>query len=279
MKASIFLTILLLIIPDLFSQTETITWVTLDAPPYFILSGPDRNSGIGDRIMALLQDKLPEYTHKIQPNLPVSRIIQLQKEGSPVVLVTTLWSKEKEDYLYFSLPTVINPPTVLVTLQKKADRFSASDTVSLKDLLQRPDLRLGLADRNYGEPLDSLLSSGKGNIHRRMGSNVFTGLLEMIDLGRVDYILGTPYEVAYAQKNYPNPLQLKIYSLGEIGEEQYLLSYAAFPKNPWGLSLRDKVNKILREQRLLPSYRKNFTDWLDPFSAGRLNAVWSKYME
>lgn len=195
------------------AQNGTITWVTLDAPPYYIQSGPSQGQGIGDQIIALLQKNLPEYSHQVRSDLPVARITQLQKEKAPIVMVTTLWSQEKEDYLYFSLPSVINPPTVVVTLKKNAPQFSGEDQISLAALVSNRSLRLGAADRVYGAPLDDLLKplQGADNIHRRMGNNVFTALLEMLDRGRVDYLLGTPYEVSFARRIYNPNLDLQTF--------------------------------------------------------------------
>lgn len=259
---------------------EDITWLRLDAPPYYILQGPLADRGIADRITRLLASALPEYDHRFVSDLPLSRIASLQKAGEKVALVTVLRSPEREEYLAFSLPTVINPPYALVTTAAKSSRFGATENLSLRALLARPDVVIGVSDRVYGEPIDSLLKAHSANprLVRRMGTNVFTSLLQMVEANRVDFIIGSPYEVAFARSLTGAKNEIYTYGLEEV-RDQYLLSYAAFPKTPWGLALRDKVNTVLVRQRKTDGYRALFTEWLDPRSVERLRGVWPKLME
>ena len=260
---------------------ESVAWLKIDAPPYFNLSGDLADQGIADQIIRLLVANLPEYEHSLRTDVTVSCIAVLQKAGQKVGAPATLWSKAKEDYLYFSVPALINPPYALVTSEATSVQFGTVPGLSLRKVLETPTLQLGMADRAYGDPVDALLQSHRdqGHVVRRAGINVFTSLLQMVNLNRIDFVIGTPYELAYAQRQFADKLNVVSYSIDEIPADSYLLSYVAFPKTPWGKELRDKVNAILIRERRTAAYRAMFTDWLDPRSTTRLLAVWPRYMD
>lgn len=60
-----FLVILTIVSSHVFAEEKKlkITWTIQHAPPYYILEGDLKGSGVGDQLLKMLQSNLPEYEH------------------------------------------------------------------------------------------------------------------------------------------------------------------------------------------------------------------------
>lgn len=254
---------------------ETLTWVKFDAPPYFILSGPHKGQGIADGIVNLLQKRLPDYEHKVLENVPISRVTEYQKAGEKVIMVAALPTPERRQYLLFTEPALLNPPYSILALRDSQRLGSFAETLSLETLLASGKYQLAVSDRVYGPLVDGILAKfqDKKVVFRRMGSSVLESLVDMLEAGRVDFILGTPYEAQWLAQPDKKRQELQVFAIQEL-ENSWLPSNIALPKTAWGEQMRQTLDKILKEVRQTPEYRALFTRWLDPATAKKILVRW-----
>lgn len=65
---------------------NTITWMEVSMPPYFIQEGPEKQQRYGDVVSAILQEQLPEYEH-LEVVTNVTRHFHKFKQGEKVCSV------------------------------------------------------------------------------------------------------------------------------------------------------------------------------------------------
>ena len=246
------------------SQEKNILWLNANFPPFFISEAAYRNQGIGDEILNLLEENLPDYKHERQvANL--SRQLKEMGEGHPVCSTAKFRTREREEIMVFSVPIMVIPPNGITVRRQDLKRFGGGAPVSLATLLGDPTLHLGITrDRSYGKGIDSVLQrySRAPYVHYRGGGDHYMGLLQMLVKGRVDYLVGFPYEAIYVARQLGLENEIAHIQLTEAGG--YTPSYVACSKNEWGQGVIERVNDILRRERPTNKYRGFIERWLDP---------------
>ncbi len=96
---------------------------------------------------------------------------------------------ERMEFAYFSIPSVITLPTVLIINKENFINFGGAKTVSLTNLLTSNNFVIGRAkNRSYGIEFDNALNiygNGK-NIFAYEGPELTLNLFEMLLAGRID---------------------------------------------------------------------------------------------
>ena len=96
--------------------------------------------------------------------------------------------------------------------------------------------------------------------------NLSNNLFELMVAGRIDYIIGYPYEGQYYSKISDME---DVVCLPIEGMPDYLLGYVGFPKNEWGKAIIAKINPIIKSNRNTPAYHSAYEFWLDEISINR----------
>ncbi|MGE4560653.1 MAG: ABC transporter substrate-binding protein, partial [Desulfobulbus sp.] len=136
------------------SAKDHLLWMEAVLPPFFIQSGPNQGEGYGDAITRILQEHLSAYTHE-KINTNITRHFYMFKQGEHVCSAGLYKTPEREMFMYFSIPSFITLPPVIILKKKNARKFTETDTVSLDAVLGNGNLMIGLVkDRSYGKRLD-----------------------------------------------------------------------------------------------------------------------------
>lgn len=258
-------------------QKETIVWVKIDAPPYFIYNGDYKGMGIGDNIIKILIKNLPEYNHEIAEEIPITRMEKMMEQGKNICFVLSFKNELREKIMLFSKVSSINPAYKIITTKEKYEKFNLKESEYLERLLKNIKIKAGIADRAYGMILDHIIFKYKNNknIYVRTGINIFTRLFDMLENRRVDFIIALPYEVKYHMKmNRKNLEDIKTIEIEELKEEKLMYAYVGVTKNEWGKKLISKVNIILEKERKKESYFNIFSEWLDEDSIKKTKIEW-----
>ena len=89
---------------------------------------------------------------------PLKRSLEELEQGKQYLSWGPVKNPEREKYLYFSIPCMIYPPTMVVIRKSDLRRFGGGDTVSLKALLEDRALRfLMFSSLSFGDDLDELI--------------------------------------------------------------------------------------------------------------------------
>jgi len=255
--------------PTLSHARDSVTWMEADAPPFFIHEGQHKGQGYEDIITKILMENLPEYNHdRMTANL--SRHYYTFKKGEKVCNVGMYKTPEREQFLYFSIPSFFTLPTVLIIRKERFTDFGGSKTVRLQSLLASGKIVLGTAkNRSYGTYVDKILDANKkqGNIFVFESEELSRNFFQMLKLGRVDALISLPEEAVYQAEQLGMKDEIMTLTIEEnqVGYDSWF-GYVACSKTPWGKKLIEKINRILVEQRPTEQYRAAYERWLDKSS-------------
>lgn len=245
---------------------DSITWMEADAPPFFIKSGAYKNQGYGDMVTDILTQYLPEYRHEhMYANL--SRHYYSFKQGKNVCSAGLYRTPEREQFLYFSIPSFFTLPTVLVIRKDRFKDFGGNRIVSLADILTKDQLILGREKkRSYGKAIDAILNKDtyQNHIFTFEGVTFADNFFKMLKMKRIDALICLPEEAIYHAELLGIKDQIMTLTIKEnqIGYESWLSSVGC-SKTPWGKEVITKINSILLEQRPTDLYKKSYERWLD----------------
>ncbi len=254
-----------LAIPSNLLARDTITWANDNMPPAFIVDGPEKGNGIVDGVVEIYKAHLPEYDHDhIVGNM--ARILQMMKNGEKVCYAGFFKTPEREKYIYFSIPNLINYSNIIVVKKSRLKSlFGNKESVSLEALLKNPDLRLGVTrDRSYGGAVDELLKKYKDknkNIVYRAGQDSLKGLLRMLSAERIDYTIGFPWEVPYVAQQINKRDDISALAIEEGKKDYWIKNYMGCPKNEWGRQMIEKINRILLDVRPTEKHMYHQLKW------------------
>jgi len=261
-----------------FSQ-DTLVWMEAVLPPFFIQSGPNKEHGYGDAITDLLQQHLPEYNHE-EINTNITRHFYMFKQGENVCSVGLYKTPERQEFMYFSMPSFITLPPVIIINKDNWKKFGQKKIVSLAGVLAKESMMIGLAkDRSYGNTLDDVLKAheGQANLVAFTGQELSRNLFKMLLLGRLDGLIGLPEEALYMAEQMGIRDQFITLTLQEnLHNFDGWMSCVACAKTPWGKKVIERVNKVLLDERPSKLYRAAYERWLDPNSIAEYRQAYRK---
>jgi len=154
-----FFSCLLLITPSKLLAKDSIAWMEAVAPPFFIHEGILKGQGYEDLITKIIQENLPDYDHTHMV-ANISRHYQQWKQGEKSCALAMYKTPERQEFAYFSIPSVFTLPTVLIIHKDKFDNLGGKKTVSLQQLLESEQFIIGRSyNRSYGVPFDTALDT------------------------------------------------------------------------------------------------------------------------
>jgi uncharacterized protein (TIGR02285 family) len=110
--------------------------------------------------------------------------------------------------------------------------------------------------------------NGSNNSAATSGSNIFEGVMKMMQYGRVDYTIGYAYEGQYMAQQLG--FEEKVISVPLQEHPGIVPVYIGCPKTNWGRRIIAKLNPIIIYSRSKPSFYGVYKKWMDPIA-------WKKY--
>ncbi|WP_028583948.1 TIGR02285 family protein [Desulfogranum mediterraneum] len=248
---------------------EPLYWLEAVAPPFFIHQGALKGQGYEDLLTALLKEQLPDYEHRHLP-ANISRHYQQWKQGENACSLAMYKTPEREEFAYFSIPSVITLPPVLIISKDNWEKFDNQSTVLLKDLLNSKRYLIGRArNRSYGTTMDEILDThgSEATIFSYEGPELTLNLFKMLLAGRIDALPGLPEEAMYLAETMG--IRDRIMTLGiveNLSNPRAMLTHVACSKTEWGQQTIAVINTVLKQQRPTERYRRAYERWLDPAS-------------
>jgi len=276
---ALLLALLLLAVPAPTRAKDSVTWMEADMPPFLIQNGPKKEQGYGDLVTHIVQENLTDYAHE-EMVTNITRHFHKFKQGEKVCSVGLYRTPEREAFMYFSLPSFLTLPAVIIVRKEALSQFGNQTTVRLADVLQNKNMTIGLSkDRSYGANTDAILNHhrGDGNLVETAGQELSLNLFKMLMKGRIDGIVGLPEEALYQAEQLGIRDQLMTLTIEEnlYGYESWLSSVGC-SKNAWGKAIIDKIDAILIKQRPTERYRAAYERWLDPNAIEKYRRVYQE---
>ncbi|WP_460368010.1 TIGR02285 family protein [Pseudomonas sp. Tul1A2] len=252
----------------------TLTWLLRDLPPLTIFEGPKKGQGVIDHLMPMLIAGMPQYEHELM-RVNRARGIQMLHEASFTCDPSLIWSKERAQWIAYSIPAFRAVSNGLVVRQKDREvlaPFLVEGEIDLAALLANGNEKIGVvAERSYGEMVDDLLRQAPRNaLTPHYGNDALNSLLMMQRLGRLQVVLGYWPEIRY-QAHLAQIAEDELLFYPIRGTGKYLSGYIGCSDTHQGRQAISEINQLLRT---LPHDQLNqlYADWLDP-------AMRSDYLE
>ncbi|WP_035075824.1 substrate-binding periplasmic protein [Maridesulfovibrio zosterae] len=128
----------------------------IEYPPYFYTNS---TSGKADGFLIKLTSRILnragiDFRYE---KVPVKRILKQMKSGRYMGSVGWFKTKEREEFVQYSLPIFKNKPTVAVILKKNINKLH--DLTNLKEIMKIPDLKVAIIDGHFkGKYIDQVTS-------------------------------------------------------------------------------------------------------------------------
>lgn len=266
--------VFLLTLPAWAQAKPTLTWLLRDLPPLTIFEGPKKGQGVIDHLMPMLIAGMPQYEHQLM-RVNRARGIQMLHEASFTCDPSLIWSKERAQWIAYSIPAFRAVSNGLVVRQKDREvlaPFLVEGEIDLAALLANGNEKIGVvAERSYGEMIDDLLRQAPRNaLTPHYGNDALNSLLMMQRLGRLQVVLGYWPEIRY-QAHLAQIAEDELLFYPIRGTGKYLSGYIGCSDTHQGRQAISEINQLLRT---LPHDQLNqlYADWLDP-------AMRSDYLE
>jgi uncharacterized protein (TIGR02285 family) len=248
---------------------ESITWLEAVAPPFFIHEGPLKGQGYEDLLTQLLIAELPNYQHR-RMRASITRHYQQFKQGEKACSLAMYRTPEREEFSYFSIPSVFTLPVVLIIQKERFGDFGGKKTVDLTEILKSNAFVVGRSNnRSYGHDFDNILNTygTPRNIFAYEGPELSRNLFQMLLAGRIDALPGLPEEAMYLAETLDIRDKIMTLEVTEnISNYDGMITYVACSKTPWGQKTIADINRALQKIRPTAEYEAAYERWLDPSS-------------
>lgn len=194
---------------NVFGETITINWASINAPPFFVYTGQYAHEGICDLLINELIGAIPDVNHQLLalPNLRLKRKMQ---DGEKICLPCMIHQNDNHSGIIYSDPSIVYLPHVLIMRAPTRERFihEFSNPTSLESLLESNKYRLGQhSGRKFAADIQSIVDKHlqRGlEVPNEVGST--TSLLMLVSLNRVDFTIDYPSTLSYYNKTNHKPL-------------------------------------------------------------------------
>lgn len=266
-KKNLSLIVLFVLYVNLFSVDyevmNSLKWGTLVLPPiHNIDEGEFKNMGCSDELIKLFNK---HFNLTVAPEVyPAKRLINNLKNFEALANPILKKTKERAEFLYYSkLPTAFMPSHVIVVTKKHYEQLKKK-SLSLEEILSDNKNRVGLqVARSYGKTLDQIISKTKesSEIYYDYRSNPYRSLLDKLNGGVLDFVVGYPMEIEYLKKQL-NLENLRYLYIDELADEPYHVSYFGISKTAKGKQIIEQVDSVLSDLRRKKEYKKFFERWI-----------------
>lgn len=272
---------------DATREKDTLTWLTLDWQPAWIMEGPLKGLGYAEISGELLKKALPQYEHREEPVINV-RIYDILKARNACFSASSYRGGDlagsRRDHVISSAPSflffyhgVIAPTSLRPRL---APYMRGGKIVFLDLLADRSLVGAFQPGRNYSAWLNSVFadeSKTEGMFRWSSTIGLTTSMFKMLDAGRFDYFTDYSMLLNYHEMETQQSGDFVFLPLVEHDDRPYGLGAIVCSNTPRGRKVIAHINEALASVRLTEAYAAAFSRWLMP--KGLEDRYWTIWRE
>ena len=244
---------------------DTITWLTNDLPPQYIVEGELAGQGIKDQQLRLIEAQTPEFQHR-RVLASISRLWHEIPHTDGICGLGAQRTPEREKVAAFSRRPVLVPGFRVITKTDTAPLFkpflTAQGEVDMTALLQARKLNGAYAaDRIYPVPVSDYIASSdrRAAIDKTLDNE---RLFQLLRSNRVDFVFGLAYEAAYY--SWEMGAEESVVSLPIKDAPRLVSGYAACSDRPIGRAMIAKIDALQADEKTWRALLNPLKRWLDP---------------
>ena len=211
--------------------------------------GKDSKVNIATDTNNLLLKALSNYQIKLRIH-PLQRIEHLMRKSKNTCMPNRIKTPERLKTSLFSLPLNMYPMLRLYTLSSNTSVQPVLVNQQLSSLnqlfKQLPTHSLGLSrGRSYGKFFDrQIVNINPNNIYQRATDSGLLSLIEMLNRGRINYVIEYPTQMRSEMADIVNPQGIK--SIKIANSPNYIIGYLACSKSKFAQQFINDVDTALR---------------------------------
>jgi uncharacterized protein (TIGR02285 family) len=249
---------------------ERIEWALPEIPPvFFYMEGraparpADLGRGSGDRYLYAIISHMPGFRHEIT-GMPYVRGWAEMERGRTLCMPVVLRASSRKGTGWFTPMSPLPPLTVVTRADRAADVLGSGPSVSLEQLIARPDLSgVVQSGRSYGLRVDGLLRSTEGMqriqpLRNADGQQAAT----LLRLGRADYWVEYPHVAEWQVRTLDRRPPLTWRPVAEFNVEASL--HVTCTRNEAGRRAIEAIDRAIRKAARTPAYRDAGLSWYPP---------------
>ncbi len=245
------------------ADAPSVRWYNEHYPPTFIAKGPYAGQGFGDKTLAFLIERLPEFKHLVL-KANVHRAIVEMRENDAVCVAGLFRTPERETFMAFSKPVFRTLPNRLIVMKENLKLFEPyigeEGDLDLRALLERSGLIAGvIVDRVYSKRINGMLADYSDNLSKIVSPHPRYSVL--LQRGRIDYTFGFSYEADFQFKELG--IGRAYTSVTIAGEPKIVVSGVACSDGEVGRAMIRAIDGIIAELGPNPPYQRFYEEWLD----------------
>lgn len=249
---------------------EHVTWLHPEFPPSYIESGEFAGQGYLDRQLAVLQAKLPGFTHSVV-SAPLARIWHELPRADGFCFLGASPTEERLKAAFFSRRGILTPIIQLALRAEESARIrpylNAEGEVDLGKLKRASELAGVYTDTaTYGQIIDDFIQAKD----RKVG---LKGVVEMrhpftlLEKARTDFIFVWPEQLTYFKRSTHSDFATSSYRVaGTSAAQPY---YVACSKGPVGDKVISRIDAVLAEPAAWHDFVAPLKTWFPPVDFNR----------
>ncbi|WP_413585664.1 hypothetical protein [Bdellovibrio sp. HCB274] len=237
------------------AQSEKLSF-KIGNPSGIKIVGSDTETHVGYFLSQLKQTN-PQYEFSFfDANVP--RILAQMRQTDNTCFMACLEDRSRLKYVYWTPYGLMPPPVVLINKARAEKLKLAGTTLSLKDLVQIPDIIGSISlERSYGPQVDEILkNSNGGNLQRNPQDFIAVNVLSMIAKGRVDYTID--HRSTLEVHSNLSTTDIAVFEIEEAKKE--MVTYFACSRSEQGKKLITDVDELIRKNVNTAEYQKKIIE-------------------
>ncbi len=267
----LLLVIIFVTYPSYSTAKEMVLWRVTDWPPFYILAGADKGTGLYDQMIQMLALGMPEYTHE-RISMNTDRVLLEMDRGTKVCHPSVLPNTDAT----LSVINSILLPHRIILITDSPGLAKLGDPTSLDILLADKWLLGGVTPRRYTDTLNEIVKKHAFREHLHNSPNYMVLIKELLHK-RLDYIIEYPPIISYFARQLNMENNTTSLGIVETLDTPFLLVHIACPKTDWGRMMIAKIDNIL----MVESPQANFLDfrlqWFDESSRKLLQNYYEQH--
>jgi len=245
----------------------TVTWSRTNFAPYFIVQGTYQNQGIGDQLIEYFSQKIPTYNH-LPVEMTLARMLANAQNEIPVCHIALLKTPERERFIEYSDPVMINYANGLITHEQGLQNFGMRpDSITDIDLAEhrdRPMKIMVIQGRSYSSEIDTLIqqnSQQENTIFQFNSSSIgHDQMVRLLAANRIEGFLGRPEEAFFNNIDYQ--MQQTLYVIGLRGQPKASIVHVGCSRGSWNDELLIEINRLIKQPEVQDYIRSIYIRWL-----------------
>jgi uncharacterized protein (TIGR02285 family) len=230
------------------ARADHITWLHPEFPPSYIASGEFAGLGYIDRQLAVLQTKLPGFTHSTV-TAPLARIWHELPHADGYCFLGASITEERLELAQFSERGIDTPIIQLAMRTEEAERLrpylDAAGEVELDKLKAATDLRGAYTDTaTYGQAIDDFIHAADRAVDLERVVEMRHPFV-LLQKARTDFIFVWPEQLTYFKRSTHSDFPTVSYKIAGSPDAQPY--YVACSKGPVGQRAIARINAVLRD--------------------------------